>query len=126
MPFYLGWGFALWAIATVVLRVAGQHFFDPDNRALMVASFIAVVPLIALTTYPVYRWRHTPLPDRPLAALSMMLPGMLLDVVGVAFFNSIFSNLQEDAGVYFGAWLLWAYSLVLISAILPEPAARRL
>jgi hypothetical protein len=48
----------------------------------------------------------------------MSLPGLLIDVLVLVLFADIYPNMEGREGL-FGAWLLWAYGLVLISGLLP-------
>ena len=118
MWFFPLWGFLVWLIATVIVRISGQHLLDPDQPVIVVFLFLGTVPLIAAVTIPIYDWRQVSLHDRPTAAILMSLPGLLIDVVVLLAFPTIFPNLGDVAGI-FGAWLLWAYSLVLITGLLP-------
>jgi hypothetical protein len=118
MWFFPAWGFALWLVATIVVRVVGQHLFDPDQALIVVFVFLGTVPLIAAVTIPIYDWRRLNLQDRPAAAILMSLPGLLIDVVVLLIYGTVYPNLGDTAGM-FGAWLLWAYGLVLISGLLP-------
>ena len=48
---------------------------------------------------------------------------MLLDVLSLSFFETIFPNpfvLSASATAVFGAWLLWAYSLILVTGLSPN------
>lgn len=116
--FFPVWGFLLWLVATVVLRVSGHHYLHPDHPWLATLAFLATIPLIAVVTIPVYDWRRVNLVDRPIAAILLCLPGLLIDVPVLAEFDLVYPNL-EGGGALFGAWLLWSYALVLITGLLP-------
>lgn len=116
MWFFPVWGFLLWLAATIVLRVTGQYYLHPDHPYLSTLAFMLTIPLIALVTIPVYDWRRVNLGDRPTAAILLCLPGLLLDVVVLVQFSTVYPNLEGGEAV-FGAWLLWAYSLALISGL---------
>jgi hypothetical protein len=116
--FFPAWGFLLWLLATIVIRVTGQHLFDPDQPVIVALVFFGTVPLIAAVTIPIYDWRRVNLQDRPTAAILMALPGLLIDILVLLLFSRVYPNLG-DTGNLFGAWLLWAYGLVLISGLLP-------
>jgi hypothetical protein len=116
--FFPAWGFLLWLIATVVMRVTGEHLLDPDQVVVTFLVFAGTLPLIAAVTLPIYDWRQVNLQDRPTAAILMSLPGLFIDILVLLLFSRIYPNLG-DTGALFGAWLLWAYGLVLISGLLP-------
>ena len=118
MWFFPLWGFLVWLLATLIVRVSGQHFLDTDEPVIVAFLFLGTIPLIAAVTIPIYDWRKVSLHDRPTAAILMSLPGILIDSVVLLAFSSVFPNLDDVAGI-FGGWLLWAYGLVLISGLLP-------
>lgn len=114
--FFPLWGLLLWLVATVVMRASGHLFMHPDQPWLAALAFLLTVPLIAAVTIPIYDWRRVNLFDRPAAAILMCLPGLLIDVVLLAWFETVYPNL-EGGGALFGAWLLWAYALVLLTGL---------
>lgn len=109
------WGFLLWFSATMLFRFLGQLFLIPGNELLLLITFILAIPLITLATYPYYYWRKIPESERLVASVQIALPGMILDIFSIMYFNKVFPNLHIDSLPYFAAWLLWAYSLILIS-----------
>lgn len=113
--FFLFWGFIVWLSATLIFRFAGHYFFTPDNVVLMTASYIFVIPLILVITLPVYKWKKIKSDGKLKAAICIALPGMLLDVFALIFFQDIFTNLNLESDKYFGSWLLWAYSLIILT-----------
>jgi hypothetical protein len=123
MGFFLLWGFVLWLGATIVFRVVGHILLAPEHPIVRLLTFIAAVPLIAVTTYPVYTWRGVRAGQRPAAAVGIALPGMLLDTLAVVFLAAVFPNLPPAAGAAFAAWLLWAYSLILLTGLAPRQEA---
>lgn len=120
--FFVGWGLALWLGATIFFRLLGHFLLDPANPVLVVVTFVATVPVIAAATYPAYalaKMDSAQGHQRSVAAVCIALPGMLLDVLSLSFFSFTFPNLSDlSAGALFGAWLLWAYSLILSSGFL--------
>lgn len=118
MWFFPVWGFLLWLAATVVVRVTGEHFMHPDQPIATALAFLMTIPLIAAVTLPIYDWRRVYLLDRPIAAILLCLPGLLIDVLVLVQFSRVYPNLEGGEAV-FGAWLLWAYSLVLLTGIVP-------
>ena len=116
--FFLFWGFLVWLGASVMFRFTGQFFFTPDSPALLIVSYILVVPLILVLTLPIYRWKNVNAYQQLKAAIFIALPGMLLDTIALIFFSDIFVNLKPETDRIFGSWLLWAYSLILLSGFL--------
>jgi hypothetical protein len=109
------WGFLLWISATLLFRFIGHMFLIPGNVILLLITFILAIPLIALATYPYYYLRKIPESKRLLSAVQIALPGMILDIFSVIYFYKLFTNLHIDSLPFFAAWLLWAYSLIVIS-----------
>lgn len=121
MFFFVVWGFLLWSAATLIIRIAGSFLFNPGNSSSLLIAFLVAIPLIILTTYPVYSWRKVSAHKRVQSALSIALPGMVLDIFSMIFFPTVFPNLLlAHADRYFSAWLLWSYSLILISGLFPR------
>lgn len=113
-------GFVAWAVATLAFRLVGQHLLNPATEFVILSVFIAVVPLMAVLMYALYSWPVVQDADRRTAAMLVVLPGMLLDVVSTAFFETIFPNMDPTAAKYFGALLLLAYAVVLLTAFIPQ------
>jgi len=53
--YFLIWGFLVWLGATLIFRFFGHFFFHPENALLLLLSYLLVVPIIALLTYPLYK-----------------------------------------------------------------------
>lgn len=120
MFFFVLWGFLTWFVVTTAVRIAGQFFFNPESLSLLLLTFGVAVPLIALVTYPVYSWRKVKPSERPLAVMYMVLPGMLLDVFIILLFPYVFPNLSPTVVTPFSAWLLWGYTLALLTGFIPK------
>jgi biotin transporter BioY len=120
------WGFIIWLAATGALRDAGHLLFQNERQWVVIVTFIATVPVIALATYPIYALLRLRGSERVIAAALMALPGMLLDTLSVVFFARAFPNIDPALDGVFAAWLLWAYALTLITGFWPsKPEARR-
>ncbi|MDN4492720.1 DUF5367 family protein [Ureibacillus aquaedulcis] len=111
----IGWGFLLWLLATILFRFFGQLLLIPGNELLVIVSFLIALPLIAIATYPYYIIRKIPQSKRLYTSVQIALPGMLLDTLSIIYFEKLFPNLHIDSLPFFASWLLWAYSLILIS-----------
>ncbi|AND39656.1 MULTISPECIES: DUF5367 family protein [Cytobacillus] len=109
------WGFLLWMSATILFRLFGQTFLIPGQVFLVLSIFILAIPLIIIATYPYYYFREIPETERLKAAVQIALPGMLLDILSIIYFAKVFPNLTNDSLPLFASWLLWAYSLILIT-----------
>lgn len=111
----IAWGFLLWISATALFRLSGQIFLIPDQVFLVLSIFILAIPLIAIATYPYYYVRKISGAERLKTAVQIALPGMLLDILSIFYFAKVFPNLTNDSLPLFASWLLWAYSLILIT-----------
>lgn len=121
---FLGlWGLLVWFAVAVLIRLTGHVLLSPENSLLVVGFFLSVVPLMALVTYPVYRWFEIGYANREAAAAVMSIPGMFLDVLLILFADSVFPLMEQGAVVNFGAILLFGYGIVLLTGIIPRGQA---
>jgi hypothetical protein len=110
-------GFAIWAAATLALRLAGQFVFAHELALLAVT-----IPLMIALAFVLLRNAA----DRARAAIALIAPGMLLDTISALRFGDVFPNIPASAAGTFGGWLLLCNVLVLLTAIATSaPAARR-
>jgi len=116
---YLLLGFLVWLVATVVLRLVGQLFFATPLALVLTFVITGAVLLLALPILFV-RAHMNPV-QRMRVVLSLALPGMVLDSVSVTFVATVFPNMPATAHAAFTGCLLWAYSLVLFSGLVPLP-----
>jgi hypothetical protein len=113
---FLWIGLAVWLVATIAIRLAGEHIFRAGSSIhsalLFVVTAVAIaVPIFLLT-------RRLPSRDAGLrAAAWIILPGMLLDAGSVLWFRAVFPNLPDSAGMLFASLLLWAYGIALLTAL---------
>lgn len=120
----VAWGLGVWAAVAVFIGLVGDVLLDPSAPLVVGGFFVAVVPLMALVTYPIYRWFDVPPPGRPAAAAVMSLPGMFLDVLLVAGADVAFPAMSRGAVVNFGAILLFGYAVVLLTGFVPRGGMR--
>lgn len=114
------WGLVVWFAVAVAIRLAGHALLSPSNPPVVFGFFVSVVPLMALVTYPIYRWFAVPPATRSAAAALMSLPGMFLDVLLVLFAETVFPEMEPGAVVNFGAILLFGYAVVLLTGFVPR------
>lgn len=79
-------GFLVWLSATVLFRVAGQHFFIVDNAFVLITLYIILIPALGLLATTVFNKFQLNNLESVKSAAIMVLPGMLLDTVCVQFF----------------------------------------
>ncbi|ERJ59047.1 DUF5367 family protein [Sphingobacterium paucimobilis] len=111
-------GFMVWLSATVIFRVAGQHFFIAENTWVMIGLYLLLLPALGLLATTVFNKFKLDNLESVKSAAIMVLPGMLLDTVCIQFFEKVFPNMPESYSKTFGAWLMFAYAIVLIAGLL--------
>ncbi len=116
MRFYVVYGFALWLVGTVALRLVGQYLFA---FPLVLLTFALTVPALTLVVLRIYAARRIEPSQRPLVAIALALPGMLLDILSVTFAATIFPDIPAAEHGLLAAWLLEAYAVALASAFIP-------
>lgn len=116
---FLGIGFLIWLIATIAFRLIGQYLLDPTNIALSIGLFLATTLVMFIVSIEIYSWQQVKLTERSKAALLLALPGMLLDVISVLLFPTVFPNIDPSANILFAGLMLWGYSSILVTSFLP-------
>jgi len=105
-------GFLIWAAATIALRLGGQYVFRSTGTAPAICILLVSLPvMIAVAINLLPRG-----PDRALAAIALVAPGMLLDTISSIWFSTVFPNIRADAAGLFGGWLLFCNVVVLLTA----------
>ena len=121
---FLGWGLLIWFVATILTYLVGPHVFAPGNWWRLGLLFATAIPLVGAVTYPFYIWRGIPTKDYATAAICIAVPGMVLDVDVLLFFDWVFPHMADGAERLFSAWLLWAYGLILLTGLFPLATER--
>ena len=111
-------GFLVWLVATLLFRIAGQHFFIVDNTLIMIMLYIILIPALGFVATKVFNTCKLNQLESIKSAAIMVLPGMLLDTVCIQFFESFFPNMPEIYSKTFASWLMFAYAIVLIFGLL--------
>ena len=106
-------------MATILTYLVGPYVLAPDNWWRLGLLFVTAFPLVGAVTYPFYIWRGIATEDYATAAICIAVPGMVLDIDVLLFFDWIFPHMEEGADVLFSAWLLWAYALILLTGLFP-------
>jgi hypothetical protein len=117
-------GLIVWVLATLAFRTYGQLFFYPDDFVLAIL-FIVSAPVLWLFMV-VYLGVLRVLPEnRALAAISFILPGMLLDALVTANFAVVFPNLDMSLDAKFGGLMLWAYAAMAFGGYSSDRRVRK-
>ncbi|WP_461588898.1 DUF5367 domain-containing protein [Winogradskyella sp.] len=111
--FSLLFGFSVWLMATLAFRFWGHTFFYVENTLLMVGFFLSTIPSLYLTTTYVFKKYNLSQKQRFESAILLAIPGMLCDVICLNFHEIVFPTLSIEQSVVLGAWIIWAYVIVL-------------
>ncbi|MGA8493230.1 MAG: DUF5367 family protein [Terriglobales bacterium] len=112
------YGLGIWIVATIALRIAGQHFLRPDDWKGTLILFAISFPLMAWLVRRLCR-QFEPRPEQwPAGAISIALPTLLLDPFSSAFFPVVFPNMSPEVAGVFGGWMLWCCAGALVGATL--------
>jgi hypothetical protein len=115
-------GFAIWLLATLVLRLAGRWVIDPSSPVGVFALLALSAPVMYVLPRRLFRKSSIEPRQYALGAIVLVAPGMLLDTISAIWFPIVFPNIRPDAAGLFGGWLLFCNVLALVSA---ATAARR-
>jgi uncharacterized protein DUF5367 len=117
------YGFALWLIGTIALRLAGQHLLRPGSLAMPFILFAASFAVMAWLARRLCRGSGLTPTDWPAGAVSLALPTLVLDPFSSAFFPLVFPNISPDAAGLFGGWMLACCAGALVGGTLREAHA---
>ena len=110
-------GAALWLLATLAIRAAGQLVFRPDPVSLTAALLLGGAGMALLG--PLLRLRLTRDPrDADAVALGLVLPGMFADAAVALGFRHVYPNLSPALGNDFAALMLWYYAVAALAITL--------
>ncbi len=116
---FLGIGFVIWLLATIVFRAFGHNLFLYEESVILLTLWLLTVLAMLALAQGLFRWRGLARPQRFEAAVLLVVSGMLLDAFVTESFAQVFPNMPPEAAGSFGAWLLLAYASVLLAAFLP-------
>jgi hypothetical protein len=111
-------GLAIWAAATVALRLAGQRLLRPGDWIGPLILFAVSFPMMAWIVRRLCK-RFQLRPEQWFAgAVSLALPTLLLDPFSCAFFPVVFPNMAPSVAGVFGGWMLWCCAGAMVGAAL--------
>src|SRR5271169_1998258 len=111
-------GLAIWLVATVALRLAGQYVLRPGNVAGILINFAISFPLMAWIVRRLCRRFRLPQQEWLMGAVSIALPTLLLDPFSSAFFPVVFPNMAPNLAGLFGGLMLWCCAGALVGAMI--------
>ncbi len=116
-------GFAIWAVATLALRVAGQYILHPGNWTRTLILFGISFPLMAWLLRRLCRRFQLSSDQWLRGGVSLAMPTLLLDPFSSAFFPVVFPNIAPEMAGVFGGWMLWCCAGALVGAMV-RPGTR--
>lgn len=114
----LGIGFLIWLVATLAFRLAGQFFFITSSPVILTILYAAVIPALAFISIVTFKKFKLAGLENVVAGVLLVLPGMMIDTFVIQFFKDVFPNMSPDQAATFGSWLMWAYTTVLVTAVI--------
>lgn len=115
---FVGIGFVVWALATVVVRLLGPALLRPETPLVTAAVYLLMLPSMALLVVAAVRYREVTGNVRVLAATLLVLPGMALDSLVLPGFTTVFPGIDASMAGSFGGVLLVAYATALATGYL--------
>ncbi len=113
------YGLAIWGVATLALRLVGEHVLIPGNWKGTLLLFALSFPLMA---WVVRRLCRTLPPEQWLVgAFSVALPTLLLDPFSSAFFPVVFPNMAPQVAGVFGGWMLCCCAGAFVGVSIRRP-----
>jgi hypothetical protein len=115
----LFWGLAIWLVATIALRTAGQHLLRPSHWEGTLILFAVSFPLMAWIVRRLCRGAGLA-PEQWLSgAISVALPTLLFDPFSSAFFPLAFPNMAPEVAGVFGGLMLWCCAGAVVGVMIP-------
>ena len=111
-------GLAIWLVATVALRLAGQYVLRPGTIAGTLIKFAISFPLMAWIVRRLCRRFRLPQQEWLMGAVSIAFPTLLLDPFSSAFCPVVFPNMAPEVAGVFGGWMLLCCAGALTGALL--------
>ncbi|MDM1046441.1 DUF5367 domain-containing protein [Myroides sp. 1354] len=111
-------GFLVWLIATLAFRFAGQFFFITESPIILTLLYFILIPsMVFLSLFTFQKFNLSGF-EKTAAGILLVLPGMIIDTFAIQFFEAIFPNMPSSRAASFGSWLMWAYTIVILTALI--------
>ena len=115
-------GSFVWAVSTLILRLLPSAWVDRPAWTLLISAAVSGTGLVVATLMFLRKieQRH-----RLAALVSFVAPQMVLDAGVTVFFTRVLPNFPPDHAPLFGAFVLWAYAVMLTTAVIatrPRPS----
>lgn len=112
------YGLGIWAVATVLLRLAGQHLLLAGDWKGPLVLFAISFPLMGLLARRICQRIQLPREQWLGGAVSLALPTLLLDPFSSALFPFAFPNMDPKVAGVFGGWMLWCCAGAMVGVLL--------
>jgi hypothetical protein len=109
-------GTVVWALATLILRLAGQYLV-PTETGWIVVLFLASMLACAWVARFACRRAGLPRTHWTAGAISLLLPTLVLDPFSSAFFGTVFPSMPARAAGVFGGWMLSCCAGALVGSL---------
>ncbi|NRB08415.1 MAG: DUF5367 family protein [Richelia sp.] len=106
--------FLVWAIGTLVYRVAGSYFFEGFAVGYWVNTIFTGI-LCATVCLAFMKWLRIERKYWLQSVICIALPGMMGEIPILACFSDIMSNMQPETAGWYGAFLFACYSLPIVA-----------
>lgn len=111
------YGLGIWAMATLALRVAGQHLLHAGDWKVPLLLFAMSFPLMALVARRICQRFQLRREQWLVGAISLTLPTLLLDSFSSAMFPVVFPNMSREVAGVFGGWMLWCCAGAIVGVL---------
>ncbi len=111
-------GLAIWFLATLALRLGGQHLLHPGAWKGTLLLFGVSFPLMAWIVRRLCRRFQLPHEQWLAGTVSVARPRLLPDPFSSAFFPVVFPNMAPEVAGVFGGWMLWCCASALLGVTL--------
>lgn len=109
-------GLGIWLIATGAIRATGDAVLPSQPTAIvivLVLGFVASGAFVRICCRSFVRRRR----DWPGAALSLLLPTLVLDPFSSAFFTDVFPHVRAEAAGVFGGLMISCSAGALLATV---------
>ena len=114
---FLAYGVVGWIVATAALRVGGQHILRSSEWKGIVVLYLVSFILMAALARRLFLTLRINREQVLGAAVSLLLPTLLLDPFSSAFFRVAFPNMAPEVAGAFGGWMLISCAGALVGGM---------
>jgi hypothetical protein len=105
-------GFVIWLLGSIYYAYRGAAILETTRLRYWISFALSAIVSGALCV-GLFQWRHIPPANWASAALLIVLPGMIGEVVVLLNLSTFMPRLHATSGGRYGAFLFASYALVL-------------